>query len=185
MKQENDDLNLIAAELERKNLEKGQVIPLESVLRWMASPDVEVKGAVYALTSKEEQTRRIQPPLTLEVDTSFVLSYFAQCIVEDPPVGSMFADSRFSACSDLVNWFKELWGDTAVPRSVMSDIKDWIARQFVNGDTEIRRTLVQATLEHLFEDPTIRDFFSDWRSESSLEDAYRQAKEWSEGRVKR
>ncbi len=67
----------------------------------------------------------------------------------------------------------------------MSEIKDWIARQFINGDTDIRRTLVQATLEHLFEDPTISDFFSDWRSESSLADAYRQAKEWSEGRVKR
>lgn len=184
MKQENDDLNLIAAELERNNPEKDQVIPLELVLRWMASLDVEVKGAVYALTSKEEHTRRIQPPLTLEIDASFVLSYFAQCIVEDPPIDSMFADSRFFACSNLVNWFKELWDDTEVPRSVMSDIKDWIAQQFVNGDTEIRRTLIQATLEHLFEDPAIRDFFSDWQSESSL-DAYRQAKEWSEGRVQR
>ena len=95
MKQENNDLNLIAAELERKNPEKGPIIPLESVLRWMASPDVEVKGAVYALTSNEDQTRRIQPPLTLEVDTGFVLSYFAQCIAEDPPVDSMFADSAF------------------------------------------------------------------------------------------
>lgn len=179
-----DDLEILRCELERKRLEHAPAIPRESVLKWMANPDVEVKGAVYALTSNEEQTQRISPPLTLEMDRQFVLSYFGQCIAEDPPQASEFAESRFSACCNLLEWFRALWNDRTIPREQINPIKEWIAQQYREGDFEVRRTLVQATLEHLFEDPGIKDFFSDWEAKDTVCTAYREAKAWSERSIK-
>jgi hypothetical protein len=55
----------------------------------------------------------------------------------------------------------------------------WPANPYVSGDDKLRQCLVVATLEHLFENREIAKFFSDWKNQEILADAYERAIKWS------
>jgi hypothetical protein len=49
---------------------------------------------------------------------------------------------------------------------------------YKQGDSNLRNCIAQATLEHLFEQEPIREFFADWMNDEVLALAYRDASEW-------
>lgn len=153
-------------------------IPLRAVEAWMASEDLELTGAVAELISDHRQYRRIVPPLEFQVYHRFFLKYYERCLREDPR--GKWAHSLYSAGWDIVRWFTGLWDNPSIQRDVIVDLKSWLARLYVGSDDSIRTCLVTATLEHLFERPDLRQFFSDWKTDSALAVAFRQAAEWSE-----
>jgi hypothetical protein len=73
------------------------------------------------------------------------------------------------------------WRDSSVPRSILTDLKFWLGGLYKTGSPQIRTCVVQATLEHLFEQKDIRKFFSDWQNDAALEVAYDEASEWYKG----
>lgn len=68
-----------------------------------------------------------------------------------------------------------------MPRSILEDLKVWLGGLYKEGDSEIRTCVVQATLEHLFENEQMRNLFSDWRNDEVLAVAYEEASEWYRG----
>jgi hypothetical protein len=80
-----------------------------------------------------------------------------------------------------VNRFASVWRDSSVPRSLLDELKMWLGRLYKEGATDIRTCIVQATLEHLFEQKQIREFFSDWQDDEVLAVAYQEASEWYKG----
>ena len=80
-----------------------------------------------------------------------------------------------------MNIFASLWRDSSVPRPVLEDLRDWLGRLYEQGDSDIRIRIVQATLEHLFEQEEIRNFFSSWREDKVLAVAHEEASEWYKG----
>ncbi len=81
---------------------------------------------------------------------------------------------------EFLGWFAYLWDDPSVERSVLSDIKDHLRKLYLEGDSDVRLALVQGTLEHLFENASVRHFFADWLDNPTLQKAYEEAAEWSE-----
>jgi hypothetical protein len=77
-----------------------------------------------------------------------------------------------------VNIFASLWRDSAVPREILKELKDWLGRLYAEGDETLRTCIVTATLEHLFEQKDIREFFSDWKQHPVLTMAHKQGSEW-------
>jgi hypothetical protein len=57
----------------------------------------------------------------------------------------------------------------------------WLGRLYKEGDADIRRCIVHATLEHLFEQEPIRKFFADWKNDEVLAVAHAEASEWYKG----
>jgi hypothetical protein len=108
-----------------------------------------------------------------------VKHYYERCLKEDPD--SKWADSRHSAGTTLVNVFASLWKDSSVPREVLKELKTWLGRLYAEGDEGIRTCIVTATLEHLFEQQDIREFFSDWRNDPVLTIAHKEASKWYSG----
>ena len=104
------------------------------------------------------------------------MQYYERCLKEDPK--SKWADSRYSAGATLVNVFASLWRDSSVPREVVKDLKTWPGRLYAAGDESLRTCIVTATLEHLFEQKDIREFFSDWKKEPVLAIAHKEACAW-------
>jgi hypothetical protein len=51
---------------------------------------------------------------------------------------------------------------------------------YIAGDAEVRQALVQATLEHLFENREVAEYFSDWKRHPVLSIAYDEAMQWVE-----
>jgi hypothetical protein len=156
---------------------KTDVVAFSDVQRWMASTDIEILGFTSALLSN--RCFRVEPPITLEDYIQFAKHYYERCLRENPD--GEWSDSRFSAGTDLVNIFANLWRDSSVPRPVLVDLKSWLGRLYKEGDPDLRIGMVQATLEHLFEQEQIREFFSDWRDDEVLATAHDEASEWYKG----
>jgi hypothetical protein len=153
---------------------KTDTLQLSDIRRWSKSDDIEILGFISSLI---HDTRfRIEPPFTPNEYKSLVAHYYERCLKEDPK--GEWADSRYSAGSTLVNIFGNLWRDSSVPREIVKDLKDWLGRLYAEGDENLRTCIVTATLEHLFEQKDIREFFSDWEKRPVLAIAHREASEW-------
>lgn len=156
---------------------KTDVVALSDIQKWMSSTDIEILGFTVGLLG--DRRLRIEPPLPLDDYIKFEKHYYERCLRENPD--GEWSDSSHSAGMDLVNVFAHLWRDSSVPSPVLDDLKAWIGRLYKEGDTDIRKCIVQATLEHLFEQKQIREFFSDWQDDKVLAVAHDEACEWYRG----
>ena len=164
----------------RENAEwipKTDVLPLNDLQKWMSNTDIEVLGFVNAML--HDRRFRIDPPMQQSDYIKFIKHYFERCLHENPD--GEWSDSRYTAGGDMVNIFASLWRDASVPRPVLTDLKTWLGKLYKEGDQEIRTCIVQATLEHLFEQKDIRKFFSDWQKDEVLKVAHAEASDWYKG----
>jgi hypothetical protein len=145
----------------------------------MANPMLEIQSELFSFVMEPRNATRVVPALTLEDYQSLASRYLARCIVEDPP--NELAHSRWAACYELANWFRWLWTHPSAPTSSATETKQVIRKLYMEGDSDRRKALVQGTLEHLFENSSVRDFFADWKTaEPELRKAYDEASEWSQ-----
>ena len=172
------DLSEVIEEFGLHEQPKESAIPKEKVLSWMNSDDPEVLGALYSFVTEPRQAARVTPPLTFDEYWNFVSRYFSRCFRENP--NGEWAHSRYEAGWDLASWFTSVWKDDAIAGDAKNDIKKWIGDQYVSGSPDLRRCIVDATLEHIFEDTSVARFFDDWRSDQILSTAYREAAQWNE-----
>lgn len=163
------------AEILAEREETGR-IPNSKAQEWMNADDPEALGALYHLLFDRRFTARIDPPLTFEDYQSFARAYFGRCLREDPK--GAWVDSRYSAGWDLVGWIASLWKNREVHEAALADWKRWLAELYKGGDEDLRTCLVTATLEHLFEQPGLPEFFAEWKEDPLLAEAYGQAMEW-------
>jgi hypothetical protein len=153
---------------------KTDTVSLTDVSHWFKSDDIEVLGFMSALI--HDARFRIEPSLPQNEYKDFVMHYYGRCLKEDPK--GEWAESRYSAGATLVNVFAGLWRDSRVPREVVKELKAWLGRLYTEGDESIRTCIITATLEHLFEQKDIRDFFSDWKKDPVLVIAHKEACLW-------
>lgn len=153
---------------------KTDTVQLSDIREWSKSEDIEILGFVAALI--HDARFRIHPPLTPDEYKDFVVQYYGRCLEEDPK--GEWADSRYSAGATLVNIIASLWRDSSVPREIVRDLKGWLGKLYTEGDEGLRTCIVTATLEHLFEQKDIREFFYDWKARPVLAIAYKEASEW-------
>jgi len=180
VKDDKDSLSEIVRELNmNESNPRTERISSERVKQLMAHDDIEVRGVVYAFITDQRRSQVIEPSLSFDDCFQFLTRYYERCFREDP--NSKWADSRFSAGHDFVNWFVSLWNDEAVPRSAIANLKAWLARLYGEGDAALRNCIVTATLEHLFEQQKIRKYFADWEGDPVLGTAFSEAMEWVRG----
>jgi hypothetical protein len=152
-------------------------IARQRVLEWMRTDDIECMGAIYSLIT--DHFDRIQPSLQFDEYRPFVSTYFQRCLLEDPQ--GEWAETRYRAGHNIIVWFVWAWRDPSQRTSTVAEFKEWLAALYVAGDSEVRTCLVQATLEHLFENTEVAEYFSDWKVHPVLSTAYSEAMEWVEG----
>ena len=155
---------------------KRSIIAKQTIVDWMASDDLEALGALYSFLVESRYAARIKPALTFADYWRFISRYFERCLREDP--SGEWAHSRYETGWDLASWFAKIWEDSSVSLEEKADIKAWLATQYRSGNSEVRRAIVDATLEHLFENREIERFFEDWK-DGDLSIAYTEAAQWS------
>jgi hypothetical protein len=156
---------------------KKDVVPLSDIQRWIASDDIEILGLTHGLLS--DRRFRVDPGISLDEYVRFTKHYYGRCYRENPE--GDWSSSRYEAGGELVNLFASLWRDPSVPRPVLGDLKDWLGNLYKEGNPELQTCIVQATLEHLFEQEPIRALFSDWLNDEVLAVAHAEASEWYKG----
>ena len=155
---------------------KTSVIPKQKVLDWMDSDDVEALGALYSFATDPNYSGRIQPGMTFWEYWKLISRYFERCFHENP--SGEWAHGRYDAGWDLAGWFVKIWQDQTISEDAKTEIKQWLGKQYVMGNAEVRRCLVDSVFEHIFEKPDIARYFSDWKTEPDLSMAYGEAAEW-------
>lgn len=141
--------------------------------------EVDIQSELFSFVMNPENVGKIRPSLTLEDYQLIALTYLKRCIIEDP--AESIAHSRWTACYEFVSYFKWIWQDPSMRDAGAQVAKQWVRELYMQGDADRRLAIVQGTLEHLFENPSIREFFSDWTVDKpEIRAAYEQASEWSE-----
>jgi hypothetical protein len=150
-------------------------IPASQVKGWLCHPSVEVLGAVTQQIVR--QSRRVEPPLSMEEICSTVQEYYRRCLIENRQ-NSEYAPNRSIAGLELVSWFRSLWRDSAVPREYLVRLKTMLSDLCIENKVP-QDQMVGAVLEHLFETPEIAEFFADWKADGRLTKAYELAMNWA------
>lgn len=159
----------------RKVIESDVSVPADRVRAWMKSDDLEVQAGIVIIISEYQD--RIDPPIEGETIFRFCLNYYKRCFLENPPDGEFTANRTVEGYA-LHNWFKILWGNKESNSRLLDEIKRMVADVYVSGDAGSRYAIETAFLEHLFEDREIEAYFSDWKCNVALKDAYDRAREW-------
>jgi hypothetical protein len=153
----------------------NQDIPASKVKSWLLDSSIDVLGAVTQHIIRN--SRRVQPPLSIDDICSTVQSYYRECLIQNLQT-SDYAPNRSIAGYELVSWFRSLWRDPAVPRDYLVRLKTML-RDLCAENKVPRDQMVNAVLEHLFETPEIAEFFSDWKTDSLLSKHFSLAIEWA------
>lgn len=151
-------------------------ISREQVLDWMHSRDIQVQGCVLAMICDFDRAKHITPQLGFEDYYGFVVPHLIRCIEENPD--SQWVHSRYIAGYDLVKWITTFWKDETVPRAILVEIKQRLADLYKSGDEGVRDAVLNAVLEHLFENGQLADFFKDWQDDPVLAHVYQDALLW-------
>ena len=168
---ESDELAEVTAQLLSES--PAARIMADKVFHWMKSNNIEVLGAVFKLLHKQEHFCRIEPPLTFSDYHPFHLHYYERCLRENPD--GVWTESRYFAAHSLVAWFKGIWKDPSIPKRAFRELKSMLARLYHEGDEQLRTCIITGALEHLFESRDISKFFSDWKDDPVLKEAYHEA----------
>lgn len=158
-------------------IEADTPIPCRTIEQWMESDNIEVLGAVYDLLTIERASRRIEPSFQFEQFPAFLLRYMERCLRESPE--SEWAHNASVGGMELVAYYQHLWRQKEIRRQEFAKLKEWLARLYQEGNPELQTRVVQAVLEHLFEEPEIADYFEDWQRDPILKPAYRDAMQFA------
>jgi len=156
-------------------LTSDEPIAGDDVRRWIDSGDLLTWSVVYTLT--DHAWSRIQPEIGLEDQINFMRRYLLRCIEENPAPGD-YLHGGYEAAWELAACMKHwrtLGGRaTTVVRSVAVDLE----RMYRRAEPAVKNRILCGVLEHLFEEPALRPYFSSWDRDEDLRDAYRLALEW-------
>jgi hypothetical protein len=156
-------------------LSSEETIARDDVRRWIDSGDLLTWSAVYALT--EKAWSRIAPEIPGEEQVEFMRRYLLRCIEENPASGEHLhggyeAAWELAAC--LKHW-RETGGRVAgALRGIALDLE----KVYRRGDVPAKNRVLCGVLEHAFEDPALRPFFTSWDRDPNLREAYKLAVEW-------
>ena len=156
-------------------LQNDTPIARDDVRRWIDSGDLLTWSVVYTLTEKAWE--RIQPELPSEEQIDFMRRYLLRCIDENPPPGDYLhggyeAAWELAAC--MKHW-RRLGGRAA---GAVRGIAVELEKLYRRADSATQNRILCGVLEHVFEDPALRQYFSKWDRDGELREAYKLALEW-------
>jgi hypothetical protein len=156
-------------------LASDEPVARDDVRRWIESGDLLTWSAVYALI--ESDWSRVQPEVPVDEQVDFMRRYLMRCIDENPSPG-VHLHGGYEAAWDLAAHMK-LWRHSGgrlatVVRGIAVDLE----RLYRRAEPAARNRVLCGVMEHLFEDPAMRPYFSTWDRDGDLREAYKLAVEW-------
>lgn len=155
----------------------GEPIAAEDVRRWIESGDLLTWSAVYALV--ESAWSRVQPEIPVDEQVDFMRRYLMRCIDENPPPGEHLHggyEAAWELAAHMKHWRRSGGRLSTVIRGIAVELEKLYRR----AEPAARNRILCGVLEHLFEDPAMRPYFSTWDRDPELRDAYRLAIEWGD-----
>jgi hypothetical protein len=172
--EEQKQLDTLSTKIQSLIDHPDQKLRRDEVLAFANSTVLEVRGSLAFLILRKDLSSRIVPELTLSEQQSILQSYWQRTLTEDP-TDNDFVGGRYTSAGEILSRFGSLWKDPRQNQEAILAMKNWIGEIYRNGDYGLRTSVVQGVLEHLLQDPHIRKFYSDWKTDPILADAYKEA----------
>lgn len=157
-----------------KLIETDEIISKDKVLGWMRETDIEVRGAIYELTSKA--WNRIQPEITMYEQCNFMLQYLIDCI-HDNQKDTEWSHTGFEAAWEFASWLKHLNKIPEAEDIIVTAVRELTA-MYRAGDAELKNRIGTGVLEHVFEVKSLLQFFKEWQSDPDLMEEYENCISW-------
>lgn len=141
----------------------GKVISQELCLLCMNSRNSEVQGEIFTLMF--EYPEKVKLPNMVEVN-KFFLQYLKQSIINNNETERSYG--RFSGADALRAWFQRLWINKKDYETELLQIREMLANLCCLNDPRLTDSLVLVTLEHLFSNEEIVQFFQPWAKHKLL-----------------
>ena len=159
----------------RASFDDDQEVPQETVRRWMEAVDSEVLGCLFSFLSRSRFSQRVAPPIPVVELDEFARRYLLQCINTNPQ--SEWTLGSYDAAWATWQWLEWL-AKTGDPAGRLPLWRDALARAYKAGDARVREVLVNGTIEHIFENRSLRKLFRIWMDDPDLGAAYRDGMAW-------
>jgi hypothetical protein len=156
-------------------LQSTESIARDDVRRWIDSGDLLTWSAVYTLT--RDAWSRIEPELSSDEQVDFMRRYLLRCIEENPAPGEHL-HGGYEAAWELAACLKHWRRIGGKPAGALRGIAVDLEKMYRRGDPPVQNRILCGVLEHAFEDPAVRPFFSSWDRDAELREAYKLALEW-------
>lgn len=152
----------------------SETISHQRVLDWMKSPDLRIRGALYALT--DTAWDRIRPEINMYEQCNFMADYLLDCIKNNPS-SEDYLHSGYEAAWELSDWMKHLL-TMENSNETLKGVASRLEHLYRESDADTRDRIVNGTLEHAFEEENLVPFFEYWQQDVDLRDAFHEALEW-------
>lgn len=156
-------------------LASNEPVASDDVRRWIDSGDLLIWSAVYALF--EDPSSRITPEIPPEEQIELMRRYLLRCIEENPAPGELLHggyEAAWELAASLKTWRRRGGRIANGLRGIALDLEKIYRR----GDPATQNRVLCGVMEHAFEDPALRPYFSGWERDAELRDAYKLALEW-------
>jgi len=154
----------------------GERMSWNDVLSWARSDNVELMGAAaQALMSN---------PAVIDGDIDdseadrFMVRYLVLVIEGRAVRADVFQMQPYVAAHELARWYKHWHGLRPPSDDTLKYAREELSRLYLSGDQAQQRRVVDGVLEHIFEEPSCREDFEEWKDHPVLVRAIEEAEEW-------
>lgn len=155
------------AEQIRALADSEEPVARDDVRRWMESQDLQVLAAVYVLIERGR----------VDSDPAFMLRYLLRCIDEDPQPDEHL-HGGYEAAWELAGLLKQWRTLGSASKEILRRTAADLMALYRRTDETTRNRILCGVLEHAFEDPELRPYFSSWQRDPDLREAYKLALDW-------
>jgi hypothetical protein len=156
-------------------LNSSEIISRDEIRKWIYAADLKTLGVLFALT--DQAWSRIIPALTMDEACDLIRRYYLACIVKNPR-GSDYMHSRYEAAWSMVAWFRHLVSLLPQSETALKQTIAELTALYLNSKQSVQQAIINGFLEHVFETPSLRDYFAQWKDDPKLADGYKWALMW-------
>jgi len=160
-------------------------IPKFKLLKWAESTNVDVLGAVLHVLM--EASNRLDPPLNMKEYGDTALATSLSIIASGNKEDSDYKYTDYEAAEVIRWWTVECYNQRSVQEEALArlnDVQEALAEFYQRATEDARRCIVDGALEHIFEVGELQKFFESWKDRPGLGQAYREAKEWADWKMR-
>ncbi|HVR39961.1 MAG TPA: hypothetical protein VMU84_12765 [Thermoanaerobaculia bacterium] len=155
-------------------LDSKASVARDDVRRWIDAGELQTWSALYALLDRAHD--RIDPQQPEGEAIEFMRRYLIRCIEENPRPGEHLLggyQAAWALAAKLKVWRR---GQKSV--DILRGIAIELERIYRRGDSTTKNRILCGVMEHAFEDPALRPYFSGWDRDEDLKEAHKLALDW-------
>lgn len=149
-------------------LDSNDTIRADDARQWMLNGDLRMRGGVYEFFRRARH--RIVPEIPVEKQHSLILDCLFDCLIQNPASGD-YLHSSFEAAWEIAEWVKYAQSHGQATEWIKEVVRR-LTQAYISADDTTRNRIETGAIEHMFESPSLREYFTFWKDDQVLRTPY-------------